>query len=174
MNGIVVVYEKYFTDLTSFQFDLHKRKQHSCLVCTSNITDSGSYGIYSRKSTEKFVINYLEHLKIFGYCIKLAEIFIQSVRENGILSSKVKGHWEIKKHIIHEVIIIEHFNYSSNRNLDEVNVLVHQILRSKEGPKEEEVEICSKLKEKEIQEEFDFNSELDVELEMHPKKSPKE
>ena len=100
MNGIVDVYEKYFTDLTSFQFDLHKRKQHSCLVCTTNITDSGSYGIYSQKSTEEFVINYLEHLKIFNYCIKLTEIFIQSVRENGILSSKVKRHWEIKKHII--------------------------------------------------------------------------
>ena len=188
MNGIVDVYEKYFTDLTSFQFDLHKRKQHSCLVCTTNITDSGSYGIYSRKSTEKFVINYLEHLKIFNYCIKLTEIFIQSVRENGILSSKVKGHWKIKKHIIHEVIIIDHFNYASNRNLDEVNVLVHQKLLSKEYLKrgnflknllakekeEEEEEICSKLKEKEIEKEFDFNSELNVELEMYRKKKQEE
>ena len=167
MNGIVDVYEKYFTDLTFFQFDLHKRKQHSCLVCTTNIADSKLYGIYSRKSTEKFVINYLEHLKIFNYCIKLTEIFIQSVRENGILSSKVKGHWAIKKHVIHEVIIIEHYNYAFNRNLDEVNVFVHQNLLSKEKEEEE-------LKEKEIEKEFDFNSELNVELEMYPEKKEQE
>ena len=164
MNGIVDVYEKYFTDLTSFQFDLHKRKQHTCLVCTSNITDNNLYGIYSRKSTEKFVIEYLENLKIFNYCNKLTEIFIKSVRENGILSSKVKGHWAIKKHIFHEVIIIDHYNYAVNRNLDEVNVFVHKNLSAKE--KEEE----PISKEKEIEKEFDFNSELNLELEMYPEK----
>ena len=126
MNGIIDVYEKYFTDLTSFQFDLHKRKQHSCLVCTTDIADSFTYGIYSRESVEKFIISYLEHLKVFNYCLKLVEIFIKYVRENGILSSKVKGYWEIKKHFIHDVIIIEHINCASNKNLDELNILIHK------------------------------------------------
>ena len=158
MNGIVDVYEKYFTDLTSFQFDLHKRKQHSCLVCTTNITDSGSYGIYSRKSTEEFVINYLKHLKIFNYCIKLTEIFIQSVRENGILSSKVKGHWEIKKHITHEVIIINYFDYQK------LLFKKHNFFKNLLAKEKEE-----EIKEKEIEiKEFDYNSELNVELEMYP------
>ena len=109
MNGIIDVYEHYFNNLFSFQFDLHKRKQHSCLVCTTNLTDNDTYGVYSREFTENFIINYLEHLKVFGYCLKLAEIFITSVRDNGILSSNVKGNWKIKKHVNHEnVIIIEH------------------------------------------------------------------
>ena len=170
MNGIIDVYEKYFTDLTSFQFDLHKRKQHSCLVCTNDIADNSSYGIYPRESVEKFIINYLEHLKVFNYCLKLVEMFIESVRENGILSSKVKGHWEIKKHFIHEVIIIEHFNCPSNRNLDEVNILIHKTrddlkrsirgnffknLLSKENKEEKEV---VEVEENEIEEVFDFNS----------------
>ena len=112
----------------------------------------------------------MEHLKIFGYCIKLTEIFIQSIRENGILSSKVKGHWTIKKHIIHEVVIIEHFNYACNTNLNE-NVfdrrgIFLKNLLAKEKEKEKEPE----SKEKEIEEEFDFNSEI----EMYPKKSEQE
>ena len=104
MNGIIDVYEKYFTDLTSFQFDLNKRKQHSCLACTSDIVNKK----LSREAVEEFIINYLEHLKVFGYCLKLTEIFIKSVRENGILSTKVKGYWILKKHFIHNVFIIEH------------------------------------------------------------------
>ena len=112
MNGIVDLYEKYFTDLTSFQFDLHKRNQHSCLVCTTD------YGIYSRETVEKFIINYLEHLKVFNYCLTLVQIFIKSVRESGVLSSQVKGYWKIKKHSIHEVTIIEQVIYLSDKNLD--------------------------------------------------------
>ena len=102
MNGIVDLYEKYFSNLTSFQFDLHDRNQHSCLVCTTD------YGIYSREKIEKFIINYFEHLKVFNYSLTLVEIFIKSVRESGILCLKVKGYWRIKKHSIHEVSIIEH------------------------------------------------------------------
>ena len=124
MNGIIDAYEKYFSNLVSFQFDLHKRKQHDCLICSTDITE----GIYSRKFTEEFIINYLEHLKVFGYCIKLTEIFIQSVRDNGILASKVKGHWLIRKHDTHEVFIIEH-------------VCIHE---EKENEKEKEKE--NKLK----------------------------
>ena len=82
-------------------------KQHTCLICTSKITDD-YYGIFCRKLTEKFVIEYLEHLKVFNYCVTLSNIFIQSVRENGILSSKVKGYWQIKKHTNYEVVIVEH------------------------------------------------------------------
>ena len=109
MNRLIDVYEHYFNDLISFWFDLHKRKQHTCLVCTNNLSDNnGTYGVYSREVTEKFIIDYLEHLKVFGYCIKLAEIFISSIRDNGILSSNVKGYWKIKKHDVHEIIIIEH------------------------------------------------------------------
>ena len=141
MNGIINVYEKYFCDLISFQFDLHKRKQHSCLVCTTIITDNSTYGIYSRESIEKFIINYLEHLKVFGYCLKLAEIFIASIRDNGILSSKVKGYWEIKKHHIHEVIIIEHLNCSKKDNF------LQMLSNENENEKE---------KEKEVEENFDI------------------
>ena len=77
------------------------------MICTSKITDD-SYGIFCRKLTVKFVIEYLEHLKVFNYCTVLSNIFIESVRENGILYSKVKGYWQIKKHSNHEIIIIEH------------------------------------------------------------------
>ena len=104
MNGIIDAYENYFNNLVSFQFNLQERNQHDCLICSTDITE----GIYPRKFVEKFIIDYLEHLKIFGYCIKLCEIFIKSVRENGILCSKVKGQWLIKKHDNHEVFVIEH------------------------------------------------------------------
>ena len=148
MNGIIDVYEHYVSNLVSFQFDLHKRKRHSCLVCTTNLSDN--HRLYSRKSTEKFIINYLEHLKVFGYSIKLAEIFIDSVRQNGILSLNVKGHWKIKKHNVHEIVIIEHC--VSNRNLDESgNFFKNLLLKEKEKEEEEKVE-----------EIFDINSELNI------------
>ena len=107
MNGIVDAYEYYFQNLISFQFDFNKRKQHSCLVCVDQLSDE-KIQICSREKTEKFIINYLEHLKIFGYSIKSADIFISSIRDNGILSSNVKGYWKIKKHHVHEVMVIEH------------------------------------------------------------------
>ena len=117
MNGIVDVYEHYFQNLMSFQFDFNKRKQHSCLVCTNDFVNTDNYQICSRQETEDFIVNYLEHLKIFGYSMKSAEIVINSIRENGILSSNVKGNWKIKKHHNHEVVIIEHS--LSNENLEE-------------------------------------------------------
>ena len=107
MNGIVDTYEFYFSNLTSFHFNLSKRRQHNCLVCSGELSDE-LYQICSREKTEKFIVNYLEHLKIFGFAIKTAEIFISSIRENGILSTGVKGFWKLKKHHIHEVMIIEH------------------------------------------------------------------
>ena len=116
MNGIVDVYEHYFNNLMSFQFDFNKRKLHSCLVCASDLTDGNSYQIYSREKTEKFIINYLEHLKIFGYSVKSVEIFIRSIRDNGILSENVKGYWKIKKHDQHEIIVIEHYIFNEEKD----------------------------------------------------------
>ena len=119
MNGIVDVYEHYFNNLISFQFNFNKRKQHSCLVCTSDLSDGDTYEICSREQTEKFIINCLEHLKIFGYSIKSVEIFIRSVRDNGILSLNVKGIWKIKKHNVHEIIVIEHYVSNEDSSLKE-------------------------------------------------------
>ena len=107
MNGIIDAYEYYFSNLSSFQFDFNKRKHHNCLVCTNQLSGE-FYQICSREKTEKFIINYLEHLKVFGYSIKSADIFISSIRDNGILSTNVKGFWKLKKHCTHEVIVIEH------------------------------------------------------------------
>ena len=109
MNGIIDVYENHFNNLVSFQFDLQKRNRHDCLICSTDITE----GIYPRKFIEEFIINYLEHLKVFGYSIKLCKIFIKSVRENGILCLQVKGQWLIKKHDKHEVFVIEHVNINN-------------------------------------------------------------
>ena len=119
MNGIVDIYEHYFNNLISFQFNFNKRKQHSCLVCTSDLSDGDTCEICSREQTEKFIINYLEHLKIFGYSIKSVEIFIRSVRDNGILSLNVKGNWKIKKHNVHEIIVIEHYVSNEDSSLKE-------------------------------------------------------
>ena len=107
MNGIVDVYEYYFNNLCTFHFDYNKRKHHNCLVCTNQLSEE-KYQICSREKTEDFIINYLEHLKVFGFSIKSADIFISSIRDNGILSSNVKGFWKIKKHDIHEIMVIEH------------------------------------------------------------------
>ena len=106
MNGIVDAYEFYFANLDSFHFDYNKRKYHNCLSCTGKLV--GNYQICSREKTEKFIINYLEHLKVFGYSIKTANVFISSVRDNGILSPNVKGFWKLKQDDTHEVIVIEH------------------------------------------------------------------
>ena len=119
MNEIIDVYEYYFNNLISFQLDFNKRKQHSCLACTNDFID-GYFEICSREKTEKFIVDYLEHLKIFGYSIKSAEIFIRSVRNNGILSPNVKGHWKIVKDTLHEIIIIEHFVNNDELLLKEV------------------------------------------------------
>ena len=107
MNGIIDVYEFYFSNLMTFNFDLIKRKQHTCAVCADIVSDT-RYQIYSREKTEKFIVEYLEHLKIFGFSVKTADLFISSVRENGILSQNVKGFWRIKKHVKYELYVIEH------------------------------------------------------------------
>ena len=69
MNGIVDAYEYYFSNITTFHFDFNKRKNHNCLVCTGQLLDD-TYQIFSREKTEKFIINYLEHLKVFGFSKK--------------------------------------------------------------------------------------------------------
>ena len=111
MNGIIDVYEFYFANLMTFHFDLFKRKQHNCAVCSEIVSDV-KYQIYSRDKTEKFIVNYLEHLKIFGFSVKTADLFIKSVRENGILSPNVKGFWKIRKDYKYEVYVIEHLTFN--------------------------------------------------------------
>ena len=111
MNGIIDVYEFYFSNLMTFSFDLIKRKQHNCAVCADVVSDT-RYQIYSREKTEKFIVEYLEHLKIFGFSVKTADLFVSSVRENGILSQNVKGFWRIKKHVKYELYVIEHLAIS--------------------------------------------------------------
>ena len=56
----------------------------------------------------KKCLEYLEHLKIFGYSKNLAKIFIKSVRDAGVLCKKVKGFWEFKEHETDYVFIVEH------------------------------------------------------------------
>ena len=51
-------------------------------------------------------------MKIFGFSVKTADIFISSIRENGILSVNVKGFWKILKHDKYEVYVIEHLTVS--------------------------------------------------------------
>ena len=62
MNGIVDVYEFYFGNLMTFHFDFNKKKQHNCADCADVISDT-KFQIYSREKTEKFIVEYLEHLK---------------------------------------------------------------------------------------------------------------
>ena len=69
---------------------------------------NGSYGKSDRKTTEKNVIEYLEHLRIFAISNDFAKVFIKLVRDSGILCKKVKGCWEFKEHNTEFVFIIEH------------------------------------------------------------------
>ena len=119
MNGIVDVYEHYFNNLISFHFDFNKRRQHTCLACTNDFID-GYYKILSREQTEKFILNYFEHLKVFGYSIKSVDVFIRSIHNNGILSPKVKGEWKLKKDSVHEICVIEHYIHDDNVLLKEM------------------------------------------------------
>lgn len=119
MNGIIDVYEDYFNNSVSFQFNLQKRNEHKCLICTTDVVE----GIYSREFTQKFIIGYLEHLKVFGYSITLCRVFIDSIKQNGILCSKVKGKWLIKKHDIHQVFIVKHLCIDNEKKEEEDEIL---------------------------------------------------
>ena len=84
------------------------KKIHSCLICRQEHQKDGSFGKSDRECTKKNVLEYLEHLKIFGYSKNLAKIFIKSVRDAGVLCKKVKGFWEFKEHETEYVFIVEH------------------------------------------------------------------
>ena len=108
MEGIVDVYEEYFINLVESKVDLLKKNSHTCLICRLEPNRDGSYGKSDRLSTEKIVVEYLEHLKVFGFTNNLARLFIKSVRDSGVLCRKVKGFWEFKEHETAYVFIIEH------------------------------------------------------------------
>ena len=108
MEGIVDVYEQYFTNLVEPMIDFSKKKRHSCLICRLEPNEDGSYGKSNRPITEKIIVGYLEHLKVFDFSNNLAQVFIDSVRDSGILCKKVKGCWEFKEHRSKYVFIIEH------------------------------------------------------------------
>ena len=63
---------------------------------------------------EKILIEYLEHLKIFGYSNNLAQVLINSIRDSGLLCRNVKGWWELKEHNTAYVFIIEHSLYNGH------------------------------------------------------------
>ena len=132
MEGIVDVYEDYFLNLVespkahfsgkyeqtcsvcklepidSPKFNFSKKDRHSCLICRLEPIRDDSYGKSDRASTEKNIVEYLEHLKVFGFPSNLARIFIKLIRDSGILCKKVKGYWEFKGHETAYVYVIEH------------------------------------------------------------------
>ena len=107
MEGILDVYEHYFMSLENSKVEFFKRRTHKCLVCSEE-PKNGSYGKNDKWTTEKIIIGYLEHLKVFGFASNLANVFIDSVRDSGVLCNKVRGFWEFKEHEIQYVFIIEH------------------------------------------------------------------
>ena len=108
MEGIVDVYEQYFINLEENRnIQFFRKNNHSCLICREE-PKNGSYGKFDKYSIEKVAIEYLEHLKIFGYCNNLAKLFINSIRDSGVLCKNVKGWWEFKEHNTAYVFIIEH------------------------------------------------------------------
>ena len=114
MEGIVDVYEQYFMNEDDLKvIDLSKRRNHSCLVCSTE-PKNGSYGKNDRFDITKVVVGYLEHLKVFGFSSKLALLFIDSVRDSGALCNKVKGFWELKEHKTSYVFILEHSTEGGN------------------------------------------------------------
>ena len=109
MEGIVDVYEEYFTNLVEPpKVPFSKKNGHTCLICRHEPNRNGSYGKSDRTATEKIIVEYLEHLKLFGFSDNLAKIFINSIRDSGILCRKVKGFWEFKEDEKVYVFIIEH------------------------------------------------------------------
>ena len=108
MEGIVDVYEQYFINLVKPKIQFFKKNTHTCLICRLEENRGGSCGKSDRISTEKNIVEYLEHLKVFGSSNNLAKVFIKSVRDSGILCKKVKGYWEFKEHETDYVFIIEH------------------------------------------------------------------
>ena len=108
MEGLVDVYEEYFIRVIEPKVHYFKKNRHDCLICRKELIRDGSYGKFGRESTEKNILEYLEHLKVFGFSDKIAQVFINSIRDSGILCRKVKGYWEFKEHQTECVFIIEH------------------------------------------------------------------
>ena len=83
MEGILDVYEHYFMNLENSKVEFFKRRTHKCIVCSEEPKNS-SCGKNDKYSTEKIIIEYLEHLKVFGFLSNLANLFIDSVRDSGV------------------------------------------------------------------------------------------
>lgn len=108
MNGVLDVYEKYFANLNEPVVQHFKKNLHTCLICDGDFVRDKSYGKFDKLRSEIITLRYLEHLKIFGYGNHLAEIFIKSVRDTGVICKKVKGLWEFKEHENEPVFVFEH------------------------------------------------------------------
>ena len=150
MEGIVDVYEEYFINLVEpLKVHFFKKNRHTCLICREEPNKNGSYGKSDRTFTEKIIVEYLEHLKVFGFSNNLAQVFINSIRDSGILCGKVKGYWEFKEHEKYYVFIIEHC-----LDLSEIEIEIPKIVSSL--PTQHEIEIEKYPEEKiklEIEEE---------------------
>ena len=108
MEGVLDVYEEFFTKLVEPTIYYIKKSIHTCLICRQEHNTDGSYSKSDRFLTENIILEYLEHLQVYGYSKNLAKIFINSVRDSGILCRKVKGLWEFKEHPTEYIFIIEH------------------------------------------------------------------
>ena len=68
MEGIVDVYEEYFINLVEpLKVHFFKKNRHTSLICREEPNKNGSYGKSDRTFTEKIIVEYLEHLKVFGF-----------------------------------------------------------------------------------------------------------
>ena len=140
MEGIIDVYEQYFMNTDEIKIDLSRRRNHNCLVCNTE-PKNGSYGKNDRCEITKIIVGYLEHLKVFGFSSKLVLLFIDSVKDSGVLCNKVQGFWELKEHDTSYVFIVEHSVNDENKISPVVSSFITKRLELlKEKVKKEEVE----------------------------------
>ena len=103
----LTIYETYFKNYDNWKLRLFELPFHNCLFCKNN----KKYNLvkHCKQDMAKYVIMYLDHLKVYRCCWEKTKYFINSIKISNFCDEDVIGKWSMKYWIEKDIYILLHF-----------------------------------------------------------------
>ena len=100
------IFESYFKN-NNWRFSIVELSSHYCSFCENERKNQIIY--HSKQDMAKFIIMYLNHLKLYGASWKKVNYFIKSVKLSNFCNENVTGKWLMDYWHKKNIYILLHF-----------------------------------------------------------------
>ena len=91
-EATLTIYESYFKNYKNWRLPIYELPYHNCVFCGKKIKIIK----HCKQDMTKYIILYLNHLKIYQVCWEKVKYFINSVKLSNFCDENTIGKWSIE------------------------------------------------------------------------------